>query len=93
MLIPKSHLEKKVIHKPNLFSDRYKKAGTKEVSYIDNIYNMKKKYKEKEISLKPKDIIFVNSNTLHKSGLNKYNKTRVGVIMRFGERFENSKFK
>lgn len=94
LLMPKSHLEKKVIHKPNLFSDRYKKSWDKRGElYIDNIYNMKKKYKEKEISSKPKDIIFVNSNTLHKSGLNKYNKTRVGVIMRFGERFENSKFK
>ena len=90
--MPKSHLEKKVIHKQIYFLIDIKKAGTKEVSYIDNIYNMKKNTKRKKF-FKPKDIIFVNSNTLHKSGLNKYNKTRVGVIIRFGERFENSKFK
>lgn len=94
LLMPKSHLEKEVIHKQNLFTDRYKQSWDKRGElYIENLNSMKKKYKEKEICSRPKDIIFINSNTLHKSGLNKFNKTRVGVIMRFGESFEISKFK
>jgi ectoine hydroxylase-related dioxygenase (phytanoyl-CoA dioxygenase family) len=46
------------------------------------------KYKSKTISSNPGDIIFVDFNTLHKSGINTSNKTRVGVIMRFGEKLD-----
>ncbi len=88
VLMPRSHKEKNISHNKNLFSERYKINSNKRGEiYIKNINKIQKKYLKKEISSKSGDIIFVDSNTLHKSGKNITNKTRVGVIMRFGERF------
>ena len=86
--MPRSHKEKNISHNKNLFSERYKINSNKRGEiYIKNINKIQRKYLKKEISSKSGDIIFVDSNTLHKSGKNITNKTRVGVIMRFGERF------
>ncbi len=88
VLMPKSHNEKNVFHNKNSFSKRYEVSPNKRGEiYIKDINKIEKKYSKKEISSKSGDIIFVDSNTLHKSGKNDTNKTRVGVIMRFGERF------
>jgi ectoine hydroxylase-related dioxygenase (phytanoyl-CoA dioxygenase family) len=88
VLMPKSHNEKNIFHNKNLFSKRYEVSPNKRGEiYIKNLNKIEKKYSKKEISSKSGDIIFVDSNTLHRSGENVTNKTRVGVIMRFGERF------
>ena len=76
----------------NLFKNRYEVSpNTRGELYISNFKLLKKKYKEIEISSKSGDIIFVNSNILHKSGKNFTDKTRVGVIMRFGKKSEITK--
>ncbi len=88
VLMPRSHNAKNISHNKNLFSKRYKGSLNRRGEiYIKNLSKVERKYPKKEISSKSGDIIFVDSNTLHKSGKNITNKTRVGVIMRFGERF------
>lgn len=87
VLKPKSHNLKEIMHSKNSFDDRYKVSPNKRGEvYIQNFEKIFKNYKSKTISSNPGDIIFVDFNTLHKSGLNTTNKTRVGVIMRFGEK-------
>ena len=89
VLLSKSHNEKNILHNKNLFKNRYEVSpNTRGELYISNFKLLKKKYKEIEISSKSGDIIFVNSNILHKSGKNFTDKTRVGVIMRFGKESE-----
>lgn len=93
-VLHKSHNEKNIIHNQNPFKDRYKLNPNKRGElYINNLNLLKKKYKEKVIPSKSGDVIIVNSNTLHKSGKNITNKTRVGVIMRFGEKYNLKKWK
>ena len=90
-ILNKSHNERNLIHNKNFFQNRYELSFNKRGElYINNFNFLKKKYKERVISSKNGDIIIVNSNTLHKSGKNITNKTRIGVIMRFGNKYKLS---
>jgi ectoine hydroxylase-related dioxygenase (phytanoyl-CoA dioxygenase family) len=89
ILKPGSHNITSLKHIKNNFNNRYKGSWNKRGEiYIKNFEKISMKYKSKTISSNPGDIIFVDFNTLHKSGINKSNKTRVGVIMRFGEKLD-----